>query len=135
MSAAKGVKSRVTASKRVPAGTAPDPIVAVPHKPSAEMPIVELKIAMLPHAAAPSAAHWQSFAASIARVANRGYLAPTVRVDADLRGATVRIGGWDAATAIRMVGLYATNSPSPQLWQSHNYEVSVIPSGELLPSH
>src|SRR5437762_13638778 len=94
--------------------------------------IIELKIPMVPHAAAPSVAHWRSFEASIARVANRGSMAPTVRVDHDLRGATIQIDGWDVATAIRMVRLHATNSPSPQLWESRDYEVSVIHSGELI---
>src|SRR5207247_5064367 len=50
----------------------------------------------------------------------------------DLRGAIIQIDGWDVATAIRMVRLHATNSPSPQLWESRDYEVSVIHSGELI---
>jgi hypothetical protein len=106
-------------------------VVAAPVERSSQLGIVDLKIAMLPHAAAPSAAHWMSFAASIAQVASRGYVPPTVSVDRDLRGATVRIGGWDTAIAIQMVKLHATNSPSPQLWQSHSYEVTVIHSEEL----
>src|SRR5437667_748801 len=57
---------------------------------------------------------------------------PTVRVDHDLRGATIQIDGWNAATAIRMVRLHATNSPSPQLWQSRDYDASVIHTGELI---
>src|SRR5439155_939376 len=92
--------------------------------------IIELKITMVPHAAAPSVAHSRPFEASIARVANRGSMAPTVRVDHDLRGATIQIDGWNAATAIRMVRLHATNSPSPRLWQSRDYDVSVIHTGE-----
>src|SRR5947208_8596632 len=76
--------------------------------------------------------HWRSFEASIARVANRGSMAPTVRVDHDQRRATIQIDGWNAATAIRMVRLHATNSPSPQLWQSRDYDVSVIHTGELI---
>src|SRR2546430_2572722 len=77
--------------------------------------------------------HCRSQGASIARVANRGSLAPAVRVDHDLRGAIIQIDGWDVATAIRMVRLHATNSPSPQLWESRDYEVSVIHSGEPIP--
>jgi hypothetical protein len=100
--------------------------VAAPHKPSPKIGMVDLKIAMRPHVAAPSAAHWQSLAASIARVNSRGYLAPTMWVDPDLRGATVRIAGWDTATAMQLVSLHAANSPSPQLWQSHSYDVTVI---------
>ena len=111
--------------------TAPNPVVATPLGRTAEIGIVQLKVAMLPHAAAPSAAHWQSFAASIARVECRGCVAPTVWVDRDLRGATVRIAGWDTAAAIRLVGLHASNSPSPQLWQPHHYEVTVIDSKEF----
>jgi len=131
MPAAKRVKSPVRPSKRTAAAMAPDALVAAPLEVLPNFGIVQLKIAMHPGASAPSAAHWQSFAASIARVASRGYFAPTVRVDPDLRGATVRIGGWDTPTAIRMVSLYATNSPSPQLWQSCNYEVTVIQSEDL----
>jgi hypothetical protein len=111
--------------------TAPDPVAAIPLGRTPEIGIVQLKIAMLPRAAAPSAAHWQSFAASIARVECRGCVAPTVWVDRDLRGATVRIAGWDTATAIRLVGLHASNSPSPQLWQPRQYEVTVIDSAEV----
>jgi len=111
--------------------TAPNPVAAIPPRRTAEIGVVQLKVAMLPHAAAPSAAHWQSFAASIARVECRGCVAPTVWVDRDLRGATVRIAGWDTAAAIRLVGLHASNSPSPQLWQPHHYEVTVIDSKEF----
>lgn len=132
MPVTKRVKSRVAAPRRVAVGSASDAVVVVPLEPSPKTRTVELKIAMLPQAAAPSVAHWRSFAASIAQVANRGNIPPTVRIDPDLRGATVLISGWDAATAIRMVSLHATNSPSPQLWQSRNYEVSVIHSGELV---
>jgi hypothetical protein len=131
MPVAKRVRSRVAAQKRHSVATAPgESVVALP-EPSTMVRIVELRIEMLPHVEAPSAAQWQSFAASIAQVANRGYLAPTVRVDHDLRGARVKIGGWEADSAIRMVRLHAANSPSPPLWQSHNYEVSVIASAEL----
>ena len=111
--------------------TAPNPVAATPLERTPDIGIVQLKIAMLAHAAAPSAAHWQSFAASISRVECRGCAAPTVWVDRDLRGATVRIAGWDTATAIRLVGLHASNSPSPQLWQPRQYEVTVIDTAEL----
>ena len=131
MPVAKRVKSLGAAPKRAAAITAPDAAVAAALERSPKIGIVDLKITMLPHASAPSAAQWQSFAASIARVASRGYVAPAVRVDSDLRGATVRIGGWDTATAINMVRLHATNSPSPQLWQSNYYVVTVIHSEEL----
>ena len=120
-------------AKGVTEGAPPDAVVVVPLEPLPNTRIIELKIPMVPHAAAPSVAHWRSFEASIARVANRGSMAPTVRVDHDLRGATIQIDGWNAATAIRMVRLHATNSPSPQLWQSRDYEVSVIRSGEPIP--
>ena len=129
---AKHVKSRVATPKRVTVGAPPDAVVVVPLEPLPNTRIIELKITMVPHAAAPSVAHWRSFEASIARVANRGSMAPTVRVDHDLRGATIQIDGWNAATAIRMVRLHATNSPSPQLWQSRDYDVSVIHTGELI---
>ena len=108
--------------------TASNPVAATPLGRTPDIGIIQLKIAMLPHAAAPSAAHWQSFVASITRVECRGCVAPTVWVDRDLRGAMVRIAGWDTATAIRLVGLHASNSPSPQLWQPHHYEVTVIDS-------
>jgi hypothetical protein len=111
--------------------TAPNPVVAVPLGRTPEIGFVQLKIAMLAHAAAPSAAHWQSFAASIARVETQGCVAPTVWVDRDLRGATVRIAGRDTATAIRLVRLHASNSPSPQLWQPHFYQVTVLDSEDL----
>lgn len=132
MPVAKRVKSRVAPPERVAVGAPPGAVVVVPPEPSPSTRIIELKITMLPHAAAPSVAHWRSFEASIARVANRGSMAPTVRVDHDLRGAIIQIDGWDVATAIRMVRLHATNSPSPQLWESRDYEVSVIHSGELI---
>ena len=132
MPVAKRVKSRVAPPERVAVGAPPGAVVLVPPEPSPRTRIIELKITMLPHAAAPSVAHWRSFEASIARVANRGSLAPAVRVDHDLRGAIIQIDGWDVATAIRMVRLHATNSPSPQLWESRDYEVSVIHSGELI---
>jgi hypothetical protein len=112
--------------------TVPNPVVAAPLGRTIETGIVQLKITMLPRVAAPSAAHWQSFAASIARIETGGCVAPTVWVDRDLRGATVRIAGRDAATAIRLVRLHAGNSPSPQLWQPHYYEVTVTDSKELL---
>jgi len=133
MSGGKRVKSRVATPKRVAVEAPPDAVVVVPLEALPNTRTIELKITMLPHAAAPSVAHWRSFEASIARVANRGSIAPTVRVDHDLRGATLQIDGWDAATAIRMVRLHATNSPSRQLWQSRDYEVSVIRSGEPIP--
>jgi hypothetical protein len=132
MPAAKRVKSRVAVPKRAIVATTPHELV--PGTPIANFGVVELKIAMLPHAEAPSAAHWQSFAASIARINSRGYRAPTVWVDPDLRGATVQIAGWDTATAIRMVGLHATNSPSPALWQSQSYRVTAIHSEAEVPS-
>jgi hypothetical protein len=94
--------------------------------------ILDLKIVMVPHAPAPSAAHWRSFAASIASIESRGHIAPTVWVDPDLRGATIRIAGWDAVAAIQMVKLVATRSPSPSLWESRYYEVTAI-SSEVLP--
>jgi hypothetical protein len=128
MREAKRPKSRVTPPQRTRVATLPRAPVAAPLKPSTKIGVVDLKIAIRPHVAAPSAAHWQSFAASIARVNSRGFLAPTVWVDPDLRGATIRVAGWDTATAIQMVSLHATNSPSPQLWQSHFYEVTVIQS-------
>jgi hypothetical protein len=131
MHVAKRVKSPTAAPKRAAVATAPNAVVVGPLERSPNIGLVDVKIAMLPHAAAPSAAQWQSFAASIARVESRGYVAPTVRVDLNLRGATIRIAGWDAATAIQMVRLFATNSPSPPLWQSHYYEVTVIHSEEL----
>jgi hypothetical protein len=128
MREAKRPKSRVTPPKRTTAATVNRAPVAAPLKPLPKIGVVDLKIAMRPHVPAPSAAHWQSFAASIARVNCRGSLAPTVWVDSDLRGATLRIAGWDTATAVQMVSLHAANSPSPQLWQSQYYEVTVIHS-------
>ena len=112
--------------------TAQPTVVASPVERPRNIGTVDLKIAIRPHAEAPSAAHWQSFAASITRVESRGHVGPTVWVGHDLRGATVRIAGWDTATAIRMVSLHAANSPSPQLWQSQYYEVTLIDS-ETLP--
>jgi hypothetical protein len=126
MPAAKRVKSAVALPKRAAVATAPTAVVAPPVDRSSTIGIVDLKIAMLPHAGVPSAAHWRSFAASIARVGSRGSVAPTVWVDPDLRGATVRIAGWDTATAIRMVNLQATSSPCPQLWQPSSYKITVI---------
>jgi hypothetical protein len=130
MPLAKRVKSQI-AAKRVAVATAPNGVVGAPPERAPKIRTLDLKIAMLPHGAAPSAAQWQSFAASIARVASRGYVAPTVRVDSNMREATVRIAGWDTATAIQIVRHFATNSPSPALWQSHNYEVTVIDAEEL----
>ena len=130
MPVAKRVKSPGAAPKRVAVESAPHGVVAAPPE-RPKIGILDLKIALLPHAAAPSPAQWRSFASSIARVESRGNLAPTVRVDADLRGGTVRIAGWDAVTAIQMVRLFATNSPSPPLWQSHCYEITVIHSEDL----
>jgi hypothetical protein len=124
MPATKRVRSSVAASKRVAVATA-----ALERTPS--IGIVEVKITMLPNAAAPSAAEWQSFASSIARVESRGYPPPTVRVDQNLRGATVRIAGRDANTAIQVVRLFASNSPSPPLWQPRCYELTVIHSAQL----
>jgi hypothetical protein len=126
MPAKKRVKSQVAAPKRAAVATVA--VIAAPPSPSPRIGVVDLRISMRPRAAAPSAAHWHSFAASIARVNTRGDLAPTVWVDPDLRGATVRVAGWDTGPAIQMVRLHATNSPSPQLWQSHYYEVTVIHS-------
>ncbi len=131
MLVAKRVKSPVAAPKRVAVATAPRAVVVAPVERAPSIEIVDVKIAMLPNAAAPSAAQWQSFAASFARVESRGYLAPTVRVDPNLRGATVRIAGRDATTAIHMVRLLANNSPCPPLWQSRYYEVTVIHSEQL----
>src|SRR5437660_6675545 len=130
---AQRVKSRVAPPERVAVGAPPGAVVVVPPEPSPRTRIIELKITMLPHAAAPSVAHWRSFEASIARVANRGSLAPAVRVDHDLRGAIIQIDGWDVATAIRMVRLHATNSPSPQLWEARAYECRVTHSGARTP--
>jgi hypothetical protein len=121
----------MAAPKRIAVATAPNGVVAAPSERAPKIRTLDLKIAMLPHAAAPSAAQWQSFAASIARVDSRGYVAPTVSVDPNMRGATVRIAGWDADTAVQIVRTFATNSPSPALWQSHYYEVTVIGSEEL----
>jgi hypothetical protein len=131
MPVAKRVKSPVAAPKRVAVATAPHAVAVAPVEHAPTIEIVDVKIAMLPDAAAPSFAEWQSFAASIARVESRGYRAPTVRVDPNLRGATIRIAGRDATTAIHMVRLFATNSPSPPLWQSRYYEVTVIDSEHL----
>src|SRR5438876_3463114 len=76
MPVAKRVKSRVAPPERVAVGAPPGAVVVVPPEPSPRTRIIELKITMLPHAAAPSVAHWRSFEASIARVANRGSMAP-----------------------------------------------------------
>jgi hypothetical protein len=122
----KRVRSLVAPSKRAAVATAPNAVVAAPREGQPRIGIVDLRIAMLPHAPAPSAAHWRSFAASIAGVESRGHVAPTIWVDPDLRGATVRVAGWDTVAAIQMVRLFATNSPSPPLWQSHSYEIAVI---------
>jgi hypothetical protein len=131
MPVAKRVKSPGSAPKRVAVASAPHGVVATPPERLPKIGILDLKIALLPHAAAPSPAQWRSFAASFARVESRGNLAPTVRVDSDLRGATVRVAGWDTVAAIQMVRLFATNSPSPPLWQSHCYEITVIHSEDL----
>jgi hypothetical protein len=130
MPGAKRIKSRIAAPKRAAAAMASVAVVAEPPERSPKTGTLDLRIAILPPAAAPSVAHWRSFAASIARVESRGYPAPTVWVDPNLRGATVRIAGWDTVSAIRMVNLHASNSPSPQLWQSQYYEVTVIHSDE-----
>jgi hypothetical protein len=131
MPVAKRVKSQVAAPNRVAAPTAPYAVVAAPPEGPPKFGILDLKIAMLSHAPAPSVAHWRSFAASIASVESRGHVPPMVWVDPDLRGATVRIAGWDTVAAIQMVRLVATNSPSPPLWQSHYFEVTVIHSEDL----
>ena len=128
MREAKRPKSRVAPPQRTRVATLSSAAGAAPFKTSLKIGMVDLKIAMRPDVSTPSAAHWQSFAASIARVNCRGSLAPTVWVDPDLRGATVRIAGWDTATAIQMVSLHAAYSPSPQLWQSQYYDVTVIHS-------
>lgn len=131
MPVAKRVQSRVAAPKRVAAPTTPNAVVVAPPEGPPKIGVLDLKIAMLPNAPVPSAAHWRSFAASIATVESRGHVPPTVWVDFDLRGATVRIAGWDTVAAIQMVRLVAINSPSPPLWQSHYYEVTVIHSEDL----
>ncbi len=132
MPVGKRVKSRVAAPKRAAPPTAASAVVAEPPERLPKIGVLDLKIAMLHNAPPPSAAHWRSFAAAIARVQSRGNVAPTIWVDPDLRGATVRIAGWDTVAAIQMVRLVATNSPSPPLWQSHFYEVTVIHSQDLL---
>src|SRR5438034_11589358 len=116
MPVAKRVKSRVAPPERVAVGAPPGAVVVVPPEPSPSTRIIELKITMLPHAAAPSVAHWRSFDASIARVENRGSFAPAVRVDDDLHEAINQIDGWGVATTIRIVRMHATNSPSCQRW-------------------
>jgi hypothetical protein len=123
--------SQVAAPRRAVAPTARDAVVAARPEGPLTIGILDLRIALLPQVPAPSIAHWRSFEASIARVESRGHVPPTVWVDPDLRGATVRIVGWDTVAAIQMVRRFAVNSPSPPLWQAHNYEVTVVDSEDL----
>src|SRR5438552_17305471 len=80
MPVAKHVKSRVTTPKRVAVGAPPDAVVVVPLEPLPNTRIIELKITILSHAAAPSAAQWRSFEVSIGWFANRGSIASTAMV-------------------------------------------------------